>query len=128
MEMMEMMVPTCRHAPAARAVPRSVRQPDPAVLARLPRQVPAAAAQAAARPPGHRQPQEGAAGRTSNTDTASIHLTGFTIPATLLLGVANVAESGVRGHVLVSIWIIFPVCRIISSGSIFLPSSPLSAD
>ena len=83
MEMMMMTVSICRHAPAARAVPRPVRQPDPAVLARLPRQVPAAAAQAAARPPGHRQPQEGAAGGTSeNTDTASIHPTGVTSPAT----------------------------------------------
>ena len=89
----------CRHAPAARAVPRAVGQPDPAVLARLPRQVPAPAAaaadQAAARPPRHRQPQEGAA---AGENTASVHPTGFT----LLLGVTSVAKPGVRGHVWVS--------------------------
>ena len=77
-----MTVSICRHAPAARAVPRAVRQPDPAVLARLPRQVPAPAAadQAAARPPRHRQPQEGAA---AGENTASLHPTGFTSKSTV---------------------------------------------
>ena len=84
-----MMVSICRHAPAARAVPRPVGQPDPAVLARLPRQVPAPAAadQAAARPPRHRQPEEGAA---AGENTASVNPTRFSL---LLLGVASAALS-----------------------------------